>query len=68
MFLYDDKFNEYGITHVLIKKGSKLNMLIKRNDNYKELYSDNNFVLYERNAMSTKEARTFLYKHILIKS
>jgi len=47
---YDDKFNEYGITHVLIKKGSKLNMLIKRNDNYKELYSDNNFVLYERNA------------------
>lgn len=47
---YDDKFNEYGITHVLLKKGSKLNMLIKRNDNYKELYSDNNFVLYERNA------------------
>lgn len=47
---YDDKFNEYGITHVLIKKGSKLNMLIKRNDNYKELYSDNNFGLYERNA------------------
>ena len=35
---------------MLIKKGSKLNMLIKRNDNYKELYSDNNFVLYERNA------------------
>ena len=27
---YDDKFNEYGITHVLIKKGSKLNMLINR--------------------------------------
>ncbi len=46
---YEDKFNEYGITHVLLKKNSKLNMLVKRDENYKELYSDNNFVLYERN-------------------
>lgn len=45
---YDDKFKEYGITHVIIKINSKLNILLKRDDNYKQLYSDKNFVLYER--------------------
>lgn len=45
---YEDKFQEYGITHVIIKTNSKLNMLLKRDDNYKQLYSDKNFVIYER--------------------
>ena len=45
---YENKFEEYGITHVLIRKNSKLNMFLSRDDNYVELYSDNNFVLYER--------------------
>ena len=45
---YDTKFNDYGITHVIIKKNSKLNMFISRNEQYKNIYSDNNFVIYER--------------------
>ena len=45
---YENKFEEYDITHVLIRKNSKLNMFLSRDDNYVELYSDNNFVLYER--------------------
>ena len=46
---YENKFEEYGITHVIIRKNSKLNMFLSRDNNYKELYSDNNFVIYERN-------------------
>lgn len=45
---YENKFNEYKITHVIVYKNSKLNMLISRDDNYKELYKDKNFVFYER--------------------
>lgn len=45
---YEDKFSEYGITHVIIKINSKLNMFLKRDDKYKQLYSDKNFVIYER--------------------
>lgn len=47
---YEETFEKYNITHVLIYKKSKTNMIItKSNDkNYKELYSDDNFVVYER--------------------
>jgi len=47
---YEDTFNKYNITHVIIFKKSKTNMIItKTNDkNYKELYSDDRFVIYER--------------------
>ena len=45
---YEDKFKEYGITHLLITRNSKLNIFISRDSNYKELYSDYNFILYER--------------------
>lgn len=46
---YENKFEEYDITHVLIRKNSKLNMFISRNDKYIELYGDKNFVFYQRN-------------------
>ena len=46
---YENKFEEYDITHVLIRKNSKLNMFISRNDKCIELYGDNNFVFYQRN-------------------
>lgn len=46
---YETKFEEYDITHVIIAKNSKLNMFLSRNDNYKQLYKDDNFVIYERN-------------------
>lgn len=47
---YEDTFEKYDITHVICFKKSKTNMIItKTNDvNYKELYSDDNFVIYER--------------------
>lgn len=45
---YEDKFEDYGITHVMSYANSKLTMIISRDDNYKELYKDKYFVLYER--------------------
>ena len=47
---YEDTFEKYGITHVISYKNAKMNMIItKTNDpNYNLLYSDNNFVVYER--------------------
>ena len=47
---YEDTFDKYGITHLIIPKKAKVNFIItKTNDeNYKELYSDDNFVIYER--------------------
>lgn len=49
---YEDIFEKYNITHVITYKNSKMNMIITRtNDkNYKELYSDNYFTVYERNS------------------
>ncbi len=45
---YDTKFDEYNITHVMTKTNSKLKMLISRDDGYKEIYKDDNFIIYER--------------------
>lgn len=47
---YEETFEKYKITHVITQKASKMNMIItKTNDkNLKELYSDDNFVIYER--------------------
>ena len=47
---YEETFEKYNITHVLIYKKSKTNMIITelKDKNYKELYSDDNFVVYER--------------------
>ena len=45
---YENKFDEYDITHVICYKNAKLNMFLSRNYEYKELYSDEKFVVYER--------------------
>ena len=45
----EDKFEEYEITHLICYKNAKLNMFLSRNYEYKELYSDEKFVIYERN-------------------
>lgn len=47
---YENKMDEYDITHVIVVNNAKLNMFLSRNDNYKQLYKDDNFVIYERNA------------------
>lgn len=47
---YGDTFEKYGITHVICSKNEKMNLIItKTNDqSLKELYVDDNFVIYER--------------------
>ena len=47
---YEDTFEKYGITHVICYKNAKMNMIITRTEdpNYNLIYSDNNFVVYER--------------------
>ena len=45
---YETIFEKYDITHVLVYKNAKLNMFLTRDDNYKKLYSDDNFYFYER--------------------
>jgi len=46
---YETKFEEYDITHVIVVNNAKLNMFLSRNEDYKQLYKDDNFVIYERN-------------------
>ena len=45
-------FDKYDITHVITYKNSKMNMIITKTEDkqLKELYSDNYFVVYERNS------------------
>lgn len=45
---YENTFEQYGITHIIVAKNSKLNMLISRDSKYTELYKDDNFVIYQR--------------------
>ena len=45
---YEDNFEKYDITHVIIYKRAKLNMFLRRDSGYIELYADDNFVIYER--------------------
>ena len=47
---YEDIFEKYDITHLIMYKNAKINMIIEEtNDpNYKELYKDKYFVIYER--------------------
>ena len=47
---YEKTFKKYEITHVILYKNSKLNMFLSRDDNYEQLYSDDNFVIYKRNS------------------
>ena len=47
---YEDVFKKYGITHAIMFKNSKVNMIISKTEdkNYKKLYEDKSFVIYER--------------------
>ncbi len=46
---YETKFEKYGITHVIVVNNAKLNMFLSKDENYKQLYKDDNFTIYERN-------------------
>ena len=45
---YENKFEQYGVTHVIITKNGKLNLLLEKDDNYNCIYTDENFKIYER--------------------
>ncbi len=45
---YEDKFDEYGVTHVITNSDSKLKMLLEKDDNYNVLYEDDYFWIFER--------------------
>lgn len=45
---YEELFDKYGITDVLTAKSSTLNLLISKNSDYKVLYEDDNFIIYNR--------------------
>ncbi len=45
---YEDIFEKYEITHVMSYTSSKITMLLTRDENYKMLYNDGNFVIFER--------------------
>ena len=47
---YEDTFEKYDITHVICYKTAKVNMIITKSEdpNYKLLYEDDFFVVYER--------------------
>lgn len=46
---YENVFEKYNITHMILSKKSKLNMLVEKDDRYNQIYSDEYFVIYERN-------------------
>ena len=45
---YEDTFKKYDITHIILKKKSKLNTFISNDSGFLEMYNDDNFVVYER--------------------
>lgn len=47
---YEDIFEKYDITHAIMYKNAKISMIIDKtqDSNYKKIYSDNYFVIYER--------------------
>ena len=47
---YEDKFEQYGFTHLIMTRGSKLNTYVSKDIKYKPLYVDSFFIVYERNS------------------
>lgn len=45
---YENTFEKYNITHIILKKKSKLNTFISNDSKYLEMYKDDNFIIYER--------------------
>ena len=48
VYNYEDKFNYYGIEYVLECKNSELSLILYKDINYKVIYSDYYFTLFER--------------------
>lgn len=46
---YEETFEKYKITHIITKVDQSLNIFLQRDINYKKVYDDGSFVIYERN-------------------
>ncbi len=51
---YENKFKEYGVTHVILYSNAKLAMILEDDSNYKTIYDEGNFKIFER--LSAKES------------
>lgn len=45
---YQEIFDKYGITHALLENVECINVYISQDENWKQIYQDDNFSLYER--------------------
>ncbi len=45
---YNNIFNKYGVTHIILKNTSNLSRLLNLDDNYNRLYLDDYFSIYEK--------------------
>jgi len=47
---YNEKFNDYGITHILVKSDSRLALVLNADDGYVKIYGSDtqNFVIYRK--------------------
>ncbi len=45
---YEQLFEEYQITHILVHKYSILNIIIENSKNYNQIYTDETYLIYER--------------------
>jgi len=45
---YEKVFEKYNITHMIFPKGRVINKALVKDENYKEIYSDKYFIVYER--------------------
>ena len=45
---YDVKFEEYGVTHIISYANSKLSMVLKSDERYRQIYDDGSFKIFSR--------------------
>lgn len=45
---YKVKFEEYGVTHIILYENSKLAMILESDSDYKRIYYEGNFKIFER--------------------
>lgn len=45
---YEYKFEQYGVTHIILYENAKLAMVLESDSNYSKIYEEGNFVIFER--------------------
>ena len=45
---YDIKFEEYGVTHIISYANSKLSMVLRNDERYRQIYDDGSFKIFSR--------------------